>query len=54
VTTSHWPEDMTPEAARLLLALSTIFELQEVEGGIDSLLSDFLRTAWPSPRAQRQ
>ena len=32
MTTSHWPEDMTPEAARLLLALSTIFELQEVEG----------------------
>jgi hypothetical protein len=47
-----WPKD--PVAAAALVAL-VIHDIHELENGDDEvLLSDFLRTAWPSVRAQCQ
>ena len=47
-----WPKDPLAAAALVALVVADIHDLDE--GDADVLLSDFLRTGWPSPRSQRQ
>jgi hypothetical protein len=48
----QWPE--SHEAAFALVAL-VLAEILSTDGEArDALLADFVRTAWPSPRASRQ
>jgi hypothetical protein len=47
-----WPKDPRSEAALVALALADILEQNEAD--VETLISDFLLAAWPSPRAQRQ
>jgi hypothetical protein len=48
----RWPESHDAAFALVALVLSEILSTDK-EGG-DLLLADFMRTAWPSPRAARQ
>jgi hypothetical protein len=52
VNPDQWPNN--PDAAAALVAL-VVTEIETLDDeGRDMLLSDFLRTAWPSPRSQSQ
>jgi hypothetical protein len=52
VNPDQWPTN--PDAAAALVAL-VVTEIETLDDeGRDMLLSDFLRTAWPSPRSQSQ
>jgi hypothetical protein len=52
MTSDVWPTDPRAAAALVALVVDDINNLDEDER--DSLLSDFLRAGWPSPRSQRQ
>ena len=51
---SFWPEDFSPGAACVALALADIYDMQDDQDAHERLLQELLRTAWPSARAQRQ
>lgn len=52
MTSDVWPSDPTAAAALVALVLDDIHDLNDSDR--DTLLEDFLRAAWPSPRSQRQ
>jgi hypothetical protein len=47
-----WPDSPDAASALVALVLSEILAADKEAG--DLLLADFMRTAWPSPRAARQ
>jgi hypothetical protein len=47
-----WPDSPDAAFALVALVLSEILSTDKVAR--DELLADFMRTAWPSPRAARQ
>ena len=52
MTSDVWPSDPIAAAALVALVLDDIHDLNDRDR--DTLLEDFLRAAWPSPRSQRQ
>ena len=48
----QWPTNADAAAALVALVIADIQTLDDADR--DLLLSDLLRTAWPSPRSQRQ
>jgi hypothetical protein len=53
VNSNSWPNNPLAVAALVALVIADIHDLED-HGGDDALLGDFMRTAWPSPRCQRQ
>jgi hypothetical protein len=47
-----WPKDPAAAAALVLLVLADIADRES--GDLEALLYSFLRTSWPSQRAQNQ
>ena len=52
MTSDVWPDDPVAAAALVALVVDDIHGLND--GDRDTMLDDFLRVAWPSPRSQRQ
>ena len=50
---NSWPNNPLAAAALVALVIADIHELEDL-GGNETLLNDFMRMAWPSPRCQRQ
>ena len=48
-----WPKDPYAVAALVALVIADIHALED-HGDAETLLEDFMRTAWPTPRGQRQ
>ena len=53
VRSDTWPKDPYAAAALVALVIADIHALEDEDGG-DPLLEEFMGTAWPSPRGQRQ
>jgi len=54
VNSNVWPDNPIAAAALVALVIADIHCLEDGDDDDDRLLGDFLRTAWPSPRSQRQ
>jgi hypothetical protein len=52
MTSERWPIDPRAAAALVALVVDDINNLDDDDR--DVLLDDFLRSAWPTPRSQRQ
>jgi hypothetical protein len=52
MTSDVWPTDPRAAAALVALVVDDIHTSEDDDR--DSLISEFLRTAWPTPRSQRQ
>jgi hypothetical protein len=48
----EWPTD--PRAATALVALVVADMVERDYDDLNALMHDLMRTAWPSPRSQRQ
>ncbi|HEX4717008.1 MAG TPA: hypothetical protein VH300_00650 [Thermoleophilaceae bacterium] len=52
MTSDLWPIDPRAAAALVALVVDDINSLDDED--CETLVSDFLRSAWPTPRSQRQ